>query len=174
MVAGEFDLSIGNNFIFSSIVMAQLATNGMNVWLAALIGLIIGTAIGLINGLITLKLKIPSFIATLGTSFFWYAATFFVHGASSQPFSPDPAFAALTAGAIGVIPATFLWWIVLALAFWGLLERNRIGNHIFRGWRQHTGGNRNRSESGQDEAACLRSDRDYGRIRWHSGRILHR
>jgi simple sugar transport system permease protein len=131
MIAGEFDLSVGNNFIFSSIVMAQLATNGMNVWLAALIGLIIGTAIGLINGLITLKLKIPSFIATLGTSFFWYAATFFVHGASSQPFSPDPAFATLTAGAIGVIPATFLWWIVLALAFWGLLERNRIGNHIF-------------------------------------------
>src|SRR6266700_109741 len=131
MIAGEFDLSVGNNFIFSSIVMAQLATNGMNVWLAALIGVVIGTAIGLINVLITLRLRIPSFITTLGTSFFWYAATFFVHGASSQPFSPSPAFAALTTGAIGVIPATFLWWVVLALAFWGLLERNRIGNHIF-------------------------------------------
>ncbi len=131
MIAGEFDLSVGINFIFSSIVMAQLATNGMNVWLAALIGLLIGTGIGLLNGLITLQLRIPSFITTLGTSFFWYAATFFVHGASSQPFSPDPAFAALTAGSVGVIPATFLWWVVLALAFWGLLERNRIGNHIF-------------------------------------------
>jgi len=131
MIAGEFDLSVGNNFIFSSIVMAQFSTNGMSVWLAALIGVVIGTAIGLINGLITLRLRIPSFITTLGTSFFWYAATFFVHGASSQPFSPSPAFAALTTGAIGVIPATFLWWVVLALAFWGLLERNRIGNHIF-------------------------------------------
>src|ERR1700730_10718344 len=46
MIAGEFDPSIGNNYIFSSIVMAQLATNGMNVWLAALIGLLIGTGIG--------------------------------------------------------------------------------------------------------------------------------
>jgi simple sugar transport system permease protein len=131
MVAGEFDLSVGNNFIFSSIVMAQLATSGMNVWLAALIGLLIGTGIGLLNGLITLRLGIPSFITTLGTSFFWYAATFFVHGESSQPFSPSSGFAAFTAGAIGVIPATFLWWVVLAIAFWGLLERNRIGNHIF-------------------------------------------
>jgi simple sugar transport system permease protein len=131
MVAGEFDLSVGVNFIFSSIVMAQLATNGMNVWLAALIGLVIGTAIGFLNGIITLRLGIPSFIATLGTSFFWEAATYFVHGTSSQPFSPGPVFAAITAGAIGVIPATFLWWVGLAIVFWGLLERNRIGNHIY-------------------------------------------
>ncbi len=132
MVAGEFDLSVGVNFIFSSIVMAQLATSGLNVWLAVLIGLVIGTGIGLLNGIITLRLKIPSFIATLGTSFFWTAATYFVHGESSQTFTPPPTFATLTAGTIGgVIPATFLWWIALAIAFWGLLERNRIGNHIF-------------------------------------------
>ncbi|GAC1356966.1 MAG: ABC transporter permease [Ktedonobacteraceae bacterium] len=131
MVAGEFDLSIGVNFVFSSIVMAQLVTSGMNVWLAALIGILIGTSIGLLNGLITLRLGIPSFITTLGTSFFWSAAVLFVHGASSQPFAPDPVFASLTAGSIGPIPATFIWWMLLALAFWGLLERNRIGNHIF-------------------------------------------
>ena len=132
MVAGEFDLSVGVNFIFSSIVMAQLATNGMNVWLAALIGLAIGTGIGWLNGIITLRLKIPSFIATLGTSFFWTAATYFVHGESSQTFTPSAGFASLTAGTIGgVIPATFIWWIVLAIAFWALLERNRIGNHIY-------------------------------------------
>src|SRR3989475_4972235 len=131
MIAGEFDLSIGVNFIFSSIVMAQLATNGMNVWLAALIGLLIGTGIGLLNGLITLRLQIPSFRATPGTSFFWLAATFFVHGASSQTFSPDPVFSAITAGSIGVIPATFLWWVALAIAFWGLLQRSWIGNHIY-------------------------------------------
>ena len=132
MVAGEFDLSVGVYFIFSSIVMAQLATNGMNVWLAALIGLAIGTGIGWLNGIITLRLKIPSFIATLGTSFFWTAATYFVHGESSQTFTRSAGFASLSAGTIGgVIPATFIWWIVLAIAFWALLERNRIGNHIY-------------------------------------------
>jgi ribose/xylose/arabinose/galactoside ABC-type transport system permease subunit len=131
MIAGEFDLSVGVNFIFSSIVMAQLAASGLNVWVAALIGVVIGTGIGLLNGVITLRLKIPSFITTLGTSFIWTALTFLVHGESSQPFTPTPGFAAITAGAIGVIPATFLWWVVLAIVFWGLLERNRIGNHIY-------------------------------------------
>ncbi len=131
MIAGEFDLSVGANFIFSSIVVAQFVQGGLNVWLASLIGLVIGSAIGLLNGVITLRLRIPSFITTLGTSYIWTAATLFVHGASSQTFSPDPVFAALTAGSIGPIPATFLWWIALALVFWGLLERSWIGNHIF-------------------------------------------
>lgn len=168
MIAGEFDLSVGNNYIFSSIVMAQLATNGMNVWLAALIGLVIGTGVGLLNGLITLWLRIPSFITTLGASFFWLAATFFVHGASSQPFFPDPVFASLTAGSLGVIPTTFLWWVVLALAFWGLLERNRIGNHIFA-----AGGSGDRGAGGQNEAARLRPGGSHRRVGWHSGRVLH-
>src|SRR5579863_4407486 len=84
MIAGEFDLSVGANYIFSSIVMAQLVENGLNVWLAALIGLAIGTGIGLLNGVITLRLQIPSFITTLGTSFIWAAGILFVHGASSQ------------------------------------------------------------------------------------------
>src|SRR5437588_12225511 len=47
MIAGEFDLSVGANFILSSILVGQLATNGLNVWLSALIGLVIGTGIGL-------------------------------------------------------------------------------------------------------------------------------
>jgi simple sugar transport system permease protein len=131
MIAGEFDLSVGSNFIFSSILMAQLATNGLSVWLSALIGLVVGTGIGLLNGLITLRLGIPSFITTLGTMLIWQAGTLFVHGASSQPFSPSQGFAALTAGNVGVFPADFIWFVVLAIVFWGLLERNRIGNHIF-------------------------------------------
>src|SRR6266571_4063102 len=131
LIAGEFDLSVGANFIFSSILMAQLNTNGLSVWLAALIGLAVGTGIGLLNGVITLRLGIPSFITTLGTMLIWQAGTLFVHGASSQPFSPSPGFAALTAGNLGVFPADFLWFVVLAIAFWALLQRNRIGNHIF-------------------------------------------
>ncbi len=131
MIAGEFDLSVGSNFIFSSILTAQLNQNGLNVWLAALIGLAIGTAIGLLNGVITLRLKIPSFITTLGTMLIWEAATYFVHGTSSQTFTPSSGFAALTAGTLGIFPAAFLWWVALAIVFWGLLQRHWLGNHIF-------------------------------------------
>src|SRR2546428_13097572 len=56
MIAGEYDLSVGVNFIFSSMVMAQLATNGMNDWLTGFVRLLIVAGIGLLNGLITLRL----------------------------------------------------------------------------------------------------------------------
>src|ERR1700730_5592856 len=111
MVAGEFDLSIGANAIFTSIVIAQLTTGGMNIWLAALIGLAIGAGIGLLNGAITLALRIPSFITTLGALGIWQAATLFVHGSSSETFIPTGAFQALTSGQIGWIPAELIWFI---------------------------------------------------------------
>jgi simple sugar transport system permease protein len=131
MIAGEFDLSVGANFIFSSIVMAQLNESGLPVWVAAIIGLAIGTGIGLLNGAITLRLRIPSFIATLGTFGLWSAATLFVHGASSQSFSPTGAFATLSAGSIGSVPAEFFWLVGLCVVLYGLLQRHWIGNHVF-------------------------------------------
>jgi ribose/xylose/arabinose/galactoside ABC-type transport system permease subunit len=132
MIAGEFDLSVGANFIFSSVVMAQLNSNdGVPIWLAALIGLGCGLGIGLLNGVITLYLKIPSFIATLGTMGFWEAAVLFVHGAAEQTFTPTGVFNALTNGTWGVLPAAMIWFVLLAVAGWALLQRNKIGNHIF-------------------------------------------
>ncbi len=138
MVCGEFDLSIGANYVFSSIIMAQLHdASGMNVWLAAVIALAIGTSIGLINGVITLRLKIPSFITTLGTSGVWEAAVLYVHGESSQSFTPPKFFLDITVNNILGIPAAFLWFVVLAILAWMLLVRHRLGNHIFA-----AGGNR--------------------------------
>ncbi|HTV12542.1 MAG TPA: ABC transporter permease [Acidimicrobiales bacterium] len=131
MVAGEFDLSVGSNFIFSSIVMAMLIGQGWDPFVAALFGLAIGAGIGLLNGLITLWLRIPSLITTLGTTGIWAAATLFVHGAASQTFNLSGPFATLTSGTIGVFPAEMFWMLGLAVATWALLQRHRLGNHLF-------------------------------------------
>ena len=131
MIAGEFDLSVGANFIFSSIVMAMLANQGLPVFVAALIALAIGCGIGLLNGLITLWFRIPSLITTLGTTGIWTAATLYVHGAASETFTTSGAFATLTSGSVGVLPAELFWMIGLGVFCWAFLQRHRIGNHIF-------------------------------------------
>lgn len=132
MIAGEFDLSVGANYIFSSVVMAQLSYNDhVPVWLAALIGLACGLGIGLLNGVITLYLKIPSFITTLGTMGIWEAGVLFVHGASAQTFAPTGVFMRLTNGSFGILSAAMIWFIALSAAGWALLQRHRTGNHIF-------------------------------------------
>lgn len=134
MIAGEFDLSVGANYIFSSVIMAQLAVvDGINVWLSAVIGISIGVGIGLLNGVVTLRFKIPSFITTLGTMGIWEAAVLLWHGASSQEFTTQPkVFTGMTSGSIGgVMPAAFVWFAGLAVLAWALLQRHRLGNHIF-------------------------------------------
>lgn len=68
MIAGEFDLSIGSNFALCGMTFALLSTkHGLNSMLALSITLLVGGLVGLFNGLVTLKTKIPSFITTLGT-----------------------------------------------------------------------------------------------------------
>ena len=61
------DLSVGSNIALSSSVMAILIRqDGVPLWPAILIGLLIGCAIGLVNGAIVTALRVPPFIATLG------------------------------------------------------------------------------------------------------------
>jgi ribose/xylose/arabinose/galactoside ABC-type transport system permease subunit len=131
MIAGEFDLSIGANAIFTSIITAQIFNGGTSIWLAALAGLAVGAGIGLLNGVLTMTLRIPSFITTLGTLGIWTAATLLVHGSAAETFTPTGAFRALTAGQIGWIPAEALWFIALGVVFWVILQRTSIGNHMF-------------------------------------------
>lgn len=68
MIAGEFDLCVGSTFALCGMTFALLSsTYGLNSYLALIIAVAIGALIGLMNGLITLKTNIPSFITTLGS-----------------------------------------------------------------------------------------------------------
>ena len=67
MTAGEFDLSVGSVFGFLTVLMGFLvARNGVDPWLAMLAVIVVGLAIGAMNGAITTRLNIPSFIVKPG------------------------------------------------------------------------------------------------------------
>ena len=72
MIAGEFDLSVASVYSLCPLVMASLwVPHGVNVLAALGIALLLAVAIGVLNGLATLMLGIPSFIITLATALFW-------------------------------------------------------------------------------------------------------
>ncbi|HEX7290013.1 MAG TPA: ABC transporter permease [Conexibacter sp.] len=130
MIAGEFDLSVGANFIFSSVMVGQLTERGTPEVVAVLIGLGIGVGIGLLNGYLTLQFRIPSFVTTLGTMGIWSAATLLFHGTASQAYVPSDTLSNLLAGELGIFSAQFLWLLAFAIALWGFLQRHRLGNHV--------------------------------------------
>jgi ribose/xylose/arabinose/galactoside ABC-type transport system permease subunit len=132
MIAGEFDLSVGSVYTFTSIVAAMLLDNyGVPAWVGLVAAVALGVAIGLLNGLITLRFAMPSFIVTLGAMLFWSGMTLLVHGATSVGFEPDAIFQAVFGGSIGIVPMNFLWFVVLAVIFHLLLRHRRLGSHLF-------------------------------------------
>lgn len=72
LLIGEIDLSIGSIAGVSSAIWIMLVTKAnMPVVPATLIGILVGGFLGFINSLLIVKLKINSFLATMGMQIFW-------------------------------------------------------------------------------------------------------
>lgn len=66
-ITGNIDLSIGSVLGMSAMISATMVCNGAPVLLALLVDLIACLAVGVINGVLVGKFKLPPFIGTLGT-----------------------------------------------------------------------------------------------------------
>jgi ribose transport system permease protein len=68
LVAGGIDLSVGSVYSLAGVTAAEVAQHH-NAWLAIAVGILSGTVVGLVNGLVTTVLRINSLIATLAMAF---------------------------------------------------------------------------------------------------------
>src|SRR5438445_3811079 len=69
MICGEIDLSVGQVFALAPFVMFFTWDAGLPLAVGIVAGLAVSALVGLINGLVTVKLHVPSFVTTLGTLF---------------------------------------------------------------------------------------------------------
>ena len=130
MIAGEFDLSLGANFALSAIVFIHVAnTAGWLLGLLAAMGT--GIAIALINGLVVVITKIPSFIATLGLGFFWTGMAYLINGTMPAILTSDQTTTNIFAGDFGVIRSQLIWLLVIGVIGWFFLHRHKKGNAIY-------------------------------------------
>jgi len=134
IIAGEFDLSVGSVLAFCSLVFTWLLEGSVNPFIALLITLACGVITGGINGLITVKGKIVSFVTTLGAMMFWRGFTLILSGGAMRAvdLSGYPAFTGLFTGKwFGYFPAQFFWFLLLAVILILILHFRRFGNWIF-------------------------------------------
>ena len=133
MVADEFDLSLGASLTFNALIFIQVdAAWGLFPAVVAAIGS--GAVLAFINGVIVVYTRIPSFIATLGMSFFWAGASIWING-TDAPFIDDAhlngAMELIFVHDFGFFRSQLIWLVVVGLAAWAFLHRHRLGNHIF-------------------------------------------
>ncbi|WP_220137719.1 ABC transporter permease [Streptomyces himalayensis] len=131
IIAGEFDLSLGANFTFCALVFTRWYSDGASPWTATGMALITGISIALLNGILTTKAKIPSFIVTLGMMLFWEGAALFYNGTTATLMVPSETMKAIFAGDLGFFRGQVIWLLVLGGLFWLMVHRHRLGNHIF-------------------------------------------
>ncbi|MEN9715211.1 MAG: Ribose transport system permease protein RbsC [Actinomycetota bacterium] len=133
MVADEFDLSLGASLTFNAIVFIQVDAN-LGLVPAIIAAIISGALIALINGAIVVFTKIPSFIATLGMSFFWAGASIWINGTQAAMIDPEHyngAMELLFVHDFGIFRSQFLWMLLVGILAWFFLHRHRLGNHIY-------------------------------------------
>lgn len=126
MIGGEIDLSAGMVFAFAPFVMHFAHEAGAPAWLAMLAGVVAAGLVGLFNGAVSVYLRIPSFVTTLGTLFFVNGFTLTIsRGTPVSP--PEEGVFAEFAGAWGY--SEIIWTIAIAALMHVLLRHTRWGLH---------------------------------------------
>ena len=137
MISGEFDLSVGSVFALMPMTMAVLMVHGVPFPLALVAGLLVCAAIGFVNGYVTIRFAIPSFITTLGMLFIARSLTVVVSG-GFPPLLPADLPTWLFTSFVGpgnMFRMSFLWFAGIAILTSLMLSRTNFGN-----WINATGG----------------------------------
>ncbi|MFE7215498.1 ABC transporter permease [Streptomyces sp. NPDC057611] len=138
VIAGEIDLSVGSQYGFLSVMTAYTLTEmALPVWLATVLVVGFGALIGLVQGLITTVVKVPSFVVTLAGLAILRGAALLVTDGVPMSGPPNPGFHDLVSGnAIGSLAAQTIWMAAVMLLFGWVLSRTKFGYDVYA-----TGGN---------------------------------
>jgi simple sugar transport system permease protein len=125
LICGEIDLSAGNVYAFSAWIFYLAAAKwDFPIWLAVVAGLLSGSLVGLANGLITVLVRVPSFITTLGMIFLLNGLTLRISGAFPVETPGGHTFFRIFGGA----PYATSYWALGVIAVMAvLLSRTRWG-----------------------------------------------
>lgn len=142
MITAEIDLSVSGTFSMAPYAMTLLSvTHGVPLWIGALVGVGIGVFVGFANGFITVRLRVPSLITTVGTLFLLQGIVVSVYNSQviiapvEQPFSTifgmniaDPSITAFTAQSLTAF-TPFAWALLIVLIMAVVLNRTVFGLH---------------------------------------------
>ena len=123
-----FDLSVGSTMALTACVTAMMVGTA-GLWLGMAAGIVVGAAVGLFNGLIIAYIKVPAFVATLGTMAIIRGVALLITGGGSILIG-DPSFGAIALSRVFGIPSPVIIALVLLAVLYLVLERTPFGRHV--------------------------------------------
>jgi len=131
ILAAGIDLSVASVIALMSVLAANMMSGQDNLVLSiGLFCLFAALLVGLLNGLLVTKLKIPSFIATLGTVLIVQGVRFLYTGGAPKGSIPG-ALRFWGRGNIGPIPTPLILWAVIVIIALFIERRTTFGRRLF-------------------------------------------
>ena len=130
ILTSGIDLSVGPVTAFSSVIIGLTLHLNIGIGIPVITGVVVGGLLGLLNGVLIAKLKVPAFIATLGMmSVARGAALFITNGQTIHMFPSE--FRFLSAGNIATIPIPVIYAIVVVAVASFILNYTQFGRYIY-------------------------------------------
>lgn len=133
MAAGGFDMSIGNSTGLINILFAIIIINTNNFWLALSAALVIGMAIGAINGTLIAYIGLPDFIGTFAVGSIVYGIKMLITRGNPIFFddSVPSIFPFIGQGYVGPIPFPVILMVIFVAIAIFTLNKTSLGRRIY-------------------------------------------
>ncbi|MBI5957839.1 MAG: ABC transporter permease [Chloroflexi bacterium] len=134
VIAGEIDLSFPSTMAVGMVAFFEVYSREASLGLAFAGALGAGFLVGLLNGIIIVRLKIPSLIATIGAQFFWRGLVDIVRAGQgeSMTFTKDSLMRDMLVKKVNdYFPAQVIWMVLVGILVWIILNRHRFGAHVY-------------------------------------------
>jgi ribose/xylose/arabinose/galactoside ABC-type transport system permease subunit len=133
LITGSLDFTLGSIVALTTVTIALM--QDMNYFVVLPILLSIGVGIGLLNSFVVTKLKLESFIATLGVSLLIDGVAHFISNSQSLPVT-NSSWRFLGSGDVMGLPLPVIIYLVVGILLYFVLSRTVFGRYIYA-----TGGN---------------------------------
>ena len=130
IITGGIDLSVGAVVGFTTVITAMLINAGFPVWVAVILTLLVGVAIGVFHGFGIVRMGLPPFIITLATLTSLRGVGLLMTNGSSISINND-AFQAFSRESFLGVPNLFWMVIVVGIPAYMFLHHSRWGRYLF-------------------------------------------
>ena len=130
ILTGGIDLSVGSILGLAGAVTAQLLVSGVPIIPAILIGVVVGGVLGIANGVLVTRFKLPPFIATLGMLGIARGIVLVITDANTIQGLPD-GFQTVANGTVLGIPNLLIIFAIITAIAWFVLNRTVFGRYVY-------------------------------------------
>lgn len=134
MISGNIDLSVGSSMAFCGIAVGLIFIKNpeFSIWLAFILGIVIGAGLGAFNGFLITICKLPAIIATLATLNLFRGMLFIISGGRQidPNYIPDKLIKLSQTSPI-IIPWVVVFAVIFAVATFIFLKYTHLGKEIY-------------------------------------------